>query len=200
MSSEVQETKRDRVRRLLIGPLQEAGFRHPAKSDAAKNQAELDRIADSLAYLNDRDLGRMRALLLTKGEGSARHFWPSYATIMGFAEACRPRPLEAVPELLGWFRSRAGEAALAGDRLVAEYLFWEKLKRPPIYPQDKARVAERAAEWSSRAERIRERQSRPDRGVMADDVEWLAWYDALHTRVAAIVAEGSEARGSEDAA
>lgn len=188
MQDERPETGRDRVRRLLIGPLQEAGFRFRKGTVEDKAQADLDRIADSLGYLSDRALDVLRASLLTKGEGAARCFWPAYATIVGLAEAFEPRPLEEVPEIARWFRSAAGREAMATDRLAAEFAFWEKLKRPPVSIQDKQRVGQRAAEWRDRALRIRDRVNR---GIdpFPGDAEWLAWYDALTARAASLVGE-----------
>lgn len=42
------ETKRDRVRRLLLAPL---GFRFPRKIDEAEGRKRLDRIADDVAVV-----------------------------------------------------------------------------------------------------------------------------------------------------
>ena len=194
-----EETKRDRVRRLLITPLSDDGFRFKRGSDESKCSRDLDRIADSLSHMSDLELERMRACLITKGEGAARNFWPSVATVLAFAEFVHPRPLEAVPELLSWFRSRAGEAALKDGRLVAEYLFWEQKKRPPMSAMDKKRVADDGIEYEHKATLLREKQA-AGRSLMVDDVQWLDWYEELSVRLTRMVEEGVFARGQEDAA
>lgn len=181
------ETQRDRVRRILIEPLTEAGFRFPKGTDDEGRRKALDRIADSLAYLGDSALDTLRAALVTKGEGAARCFWPSYATIAGLAEAFQSRPIEDVPEVARWFGSAAGRAALAGDRLVAEFEFWERKKRPPLSRQETDRVAQRAREQSERAARIRDRIRRGLPPLFDVDGEWLSWYDATRRRAEALV-------------
>jgi len=183
------ESKRGRVRRLLLEPMQQAGFHFKRGMPEASQVKALDRMADALGYLSDTGLVTLRSCLMTKGEGSARTFWPGFATVVGFADAFHPRPLEEVPELLRWFRSTAGRAALEGDRLVAEFMFWQKKKRPPLSDADHKRVNDRAAEWNRRREVILDRQAR-NVGNAPDDQAWLAWYDALHQRVSALVADG----------
>lgn len=192
------ETNRDRVRRVLIDPLVAAGFRFRKGTDEAAAQKALNRIADALAYMGDRPLEVLAASLMTKGEGSARCFWPPFATVIGLAEAFQPRPLEQVPELMRWFASRAGQEALAGGRLVAEFMFFERKKRPPMTEQDRRIVAERAAQWVRRAERINERMGR---GLMpvGDDGEWLHWFEGLERRLTSIVQGGIDARGTGNA-
>lgn len=187
---EQAESKRDRVRRLLLEPLAADGFRHRRGDDPDKARDQLDRVADALAYMSDDQLAVLRVALATKGEGAAHCFWPSYATIVGLAEAFAPRPVEELPELVRWFRSAAGSAALTGDRLVAEYLFFRKRKRPPLRPAEQAMIAERAAGWRRRLVLIAEREGRglaPD----ADDLAFRDWYRGLEARVAALVGEAA---------
>ncbi|WP_146592334.1 hypothetical protein [Puniceibacterium confluentis] len=176
------ETKRDRVRRLVIEPLTGRGFRFPRVMPEADQRKALDALADALTYMSDEGLRRVSEALRTKGEGSAKCFWPCLATVEGFAEVCERRPLSELPALLRWFASAAGHEALIGDRLVAEYLFWQDRKRPPVHPRDREIVARRAVEMASKAERIRDRIGR---GLQPfdDDGEWLRWYEHLGKRV-----------------
>ena len=128
----------------------------------------------------------MRNWALRHGEGAAKQFWPSFATFIGKAEEFEKAPLEELPELLRWFKSSAGQAALEGDRLVAEYEFWIKYKHPPSQPASRRKVSKRADDWRLKAARI---QDRLDRGVspFAGDSEWLAWYKARLVYVTALV-------------
>ncbi|WP_229864440.1 hypothetical protein [Seohaeicola zhoushanensis] len=174
------------MRRLLIDPLTDAGFRFPKGTSDDEAKASLNRIADYLGYASDTSLARLRELLLTKGEGSARCFWPCYATVVGWAEKVQPRPLEEVPELASWFGSAAGREALAGGRLVAEFEFWQSKKRPPIYPEDRVRAAERAKTHNQRRDLVRDRQARGVT-VREDELQWAGWYDRTLERVEALV-------------
>jgi len=179
------ETKRDRVRRLLIGPLRENGFRFKHGTAPEAQQKALDRIADDLGYMSDRHLSVLAASLATKGEGSSRNFWPGYATIIGLAEAFQPRPLEGWPALVSWFGSAAGAQALAGNRLLAEFQFFQQKKRPPLSDQDRNAIAARAEDHQRQFELITDRERR---GVMRDgDQRWLDWYERELACVEALV-------------
>lgn len=182
------ETKRGRVRRILIDPLVRDGMRFRRDVDEAAQGRFLDRIADDVAYMSDRGLAALRVWVGSHGEGSARAFWPGVVTIISTAEAFEPRPLEELPALVRWFASAAGSEALLADRLVAEYEFWRRFKRPPAQSNDRQRVSERAAEWSARAERIEDRMAR---GLtpLHDDGAWLSWYRRTEDKARALLAE-----------
>lgn len=176
------ETNRSRVRRLLIEPLTERGFRFRAGTPVADQRKRLDDLADELGYLSDAALIDLEICLRVKGEGSAKCFWPALATFDAYAQVREPRPLGELPQLLRWFASEAGRQALEGDRLVAEYLFWQKFRHPPVKPHDQKAVAEKASNFARRVGIIRERQAR---GVPVDldDLGFLRWHDELLARV-----------------
>ncbi|WP_088633249.1 hypothetical protein [Phaeobacter sp. 22II1-1F12B] len=199
MSNEEGETKRDRVRRLLIGPLQAAGFRFKKGTEEVKAKAELDKIADALSYMTDADLETMAELMLTKGEGAGKCFWPAFATFAFWADQVNPRPLEEHPRLLSWFRSTAGERALKNGALVAEYAYWKKHKAPPVKPQAMRIVADKAREYNEKAELIRDRQRR-DFPLSSEETDWLMRFDRVAERLGKIVSEGVEEREGDQAA
>lgn len=170
------ESKRGRVRRLLIEPLERDGMRFPHRSDPEANKKHLNRIADNMAYLSDHGLGVLRQSLRTKGEGTGRCFWPSYITIDGLAEHIEHRPLDQIPGLISWFVSKAGTEAIKADRLVSEFKFWTDQKRPPMSVHEKRFVASRAEEWNQKARSTRDRIKRglePLPGYR----EWLERYE-----------------------
>jgi hypothetical protein len=176
------ETKRDRVRRLLIDPLAKRGFRFPRAVPEADGRATLDAIADAVAYMSDLGLERLRVCLESKGDGSRKDFWPSRACFETFAQIAEPRPLPERPTLLRWFASEAGAAALRDGRHVSEYLFWQSKAHPPVNDRDRRLIAERGRDMAARAARISERMGR-GLSVDPDDQGWLDWYRALDQRV-----------------
>lgn len=188
--SETHETKRWRVRRLLIDPLIADGFRKRQATAEAQHHDFLDRVADGLSYMSDEGLRCLRQSLASKGEGSARAFWPCYATIIGWAEFLERRPLEELPELLRWFASRAGPEALAAGHHVAEYEFWKKYKRPPAMPGEREKVVKAAAEWNARAERFREEIARLGHTRWPQDQQWLDWYESQGDYVRGLIEGG----------
>ncbi|UWQ59953.1 hypothetical protein K3722_07435 [Leisingera caerulea] len=193
MCNDQTESKRARVRRLVIQPLQDLGFRFPKGTKEDRQRAMLDRLADSIAYMSDKGLIALQQSLQTKGEGSAKCFWPCRATVMGWAEALEHRPLDELPELLGWFRSRAGAEAMRDGVLLAEYLFWRDNKRPPAKGPEKDRVRRQAAEFNSEYQKIMERRARgfPD---IHDQGEFVRWYERTLKKCEAWVMEGKAAR------
>ncbi|MGI3167486.1 hypothetical protein [Pseudooceanicola sp. 200-1SW] len=184
------ETKRDRVRRVLLAPLAGIGFRFPRSVDAEQGQRQLDRLADDLAYMSDLNLRRLFETMRTKGEGKSRDFWPSHAAFIALAQIAQPRPLEEMPGLASWFGSAAGRAALAEGRLVEEYRWWLAKHRPPMNPQERRLVADRASAAQAKAARLRERLGL-NLPVDAGDREWLHAFDAHEAAARALMRAGA---------
>ncbi|PYE80195.1 hypothetical protein [Pseudoroseicyclus aestuarii] len=137
--------------------------------------------------MSDASLSALRGMLASKGEGSARCFWPEPATFRGFAEIVQPRPLEEVPALVRWFRSVEGPRAVEAGTLVETFLWFERKKAPPLTPQARAMVAQRAQQNHRRLEVISDRRAREVRND-AQDLEWERWYRSTLARVEALVA------------
>lgn len=169
------ESKRDRVRRLLLDPLADHGFRFKRGVTDDDAKAKLAQIADDLAYMSDAGLKAMFQSMRLKGEGSSRDFWPSRAAFLGLAEALEKSPLEEAPALLRWFASVEGPKALQAKTHVAQYLFWSKNKRPPASVHDWRSVRDHAERMAERAMRV---QDKLDRGVAPypDDEAWHRRY------------------------
>lgn len=171
-----QESKRDRVRRLLIDPLKRDGMRYKADVSKEDQRKRLDQMADDVAHMSDQNLIRLFLCLRTKGEGSSKCFWPSRVTVLAYAEVAQPRPLADDPRLRSWFASQAGRAAASvPGRLLAEFEFWTSHKHPPFSPAHQRLIAPRADEIARRADRISEREGR---GAMvnSDDAAWMDRY------------------------
>lgn len=190
------ETKRDRVRRLFIRPMQDLGWRKPGNVKSERHAEDLVKLADDLGYMSDQGLDRLVACMRHRGEGKGRDAWPPRARIIAFAELIEARPIEDMPALLRWFRSEAGRRAEMADRLVEEYGFWQRHKRPPQTPADLRQIDERRAANARRAELIEDRRGR---GVPVDpqDHAWMrAYQDRLYWLrdiVAGDAEEGGEA-------
>lgn len=188
------ETKRDRVRRLVLHPLAERGMRFARGVSAEDAERRLNEIADALAYMADDRLRLLEECLRSKGEGSAKRFWPERVTIFNLAEACQPRPIEELPAMASWFGSVEGPRAREEGTLVATFLFIEKVKRPPYADKHRARVLERSRELEADMARVRDRI---DRGYGSDeDRAKLRWYEGLTARAEALVDAGDAKRGS----
>lgn len=186
------ETKRGRVRRLLIQPLTEHGFRKPGNVKADAHEAFLVKLADALTYMADHQLEALRDMLRYRGEGKTRDAWPSMATISALAETVAPRPVEEHPTITSWFSSARGPQALAEGVLVAEFRFLEKRKRPPIFDSERRTIRERAEEWARQRELMLDRRRR---GMERDgDAAWLRGYEELERRAMALLPEGTACR------
>ncbi|MEN9062861.1 hypothetical protein [Ponticoccus litoralis] len=71
------ETKRGRVRRLVLEPLAELGWIRPKGMKAGAHADELVRLSDDLTYMSDLSLGALCDMLRSKAQGKARNEWPS---------------------------------------------------------------------------------------------------------------------------
>ncbi|NDW33803.1 hypothetical protein [Salipiger sp. PrR007] len=179
------ETKRGRVRRLLIEPLTEHGFRKPGNVKLDAHDTFMVKLADALTYMTDEQLGTLRDMLRYRGEGKARDAWPTMATICVVADAVAPRPIEEHPTILSWFRSARGPQAFLEGVLVAEFRFLEKRKRPPINDGERRAIREKAEEWNRQVELVRDRLRR---GMARDgDEKWLRWYEGMERRAMALL-------------
>lgn len=185
------ESGRDRVRRLLIAPLQGAGMRF--KKGAKNEQGQLDQIVDDLTYMSDQGLADVRLSLRTKGQGVDRCFWPARVTILALAELREARPLSELPSLLRWFASDAGRRADDAGRLVAEYWFWTKNKRPPLHAQELKQISDRAAGHAAKLALLEERDKRGRLDDPSDQV-WLSRYIERRAYVSGLVSAKQEER------
>ncbi|OWU83818.1 hypothetical protein ATO6_15420 [Oceanicola sp. 22II-s10i] len=192
------ETKRGRVRRLVIHPCQEAGIRFPARTDEAKNRAFLARLCDELDYLTDQHLTQVADWITRNGDGSARCFWPARAGILGTAHRYQPRLLEET-SLGGYLQSRAGEDAVARGDLVEVFLYLEKHLRPPrkdgpdpAWDLLRGRIAE------VRREVILTRD-RAARGFTpnAGERRQVEWFEGVEARAMALVEAGRAKRDGQ---
>jgi hypothetical protein len=198
-TTQAAETSRDRVRRLLIAPAQERGMRFRRGTDPDAARRMLDRLCDDLAYLGDDALRPLAEWLVTHGDGADRSFWPPVVAIISTAEAFQPRPLEEFPGLASWFMSRAGIEARDAGRLVAELLWWDRKKRPPLNEREKRMIAEKASEMGRRVELTEDKLAREVEPGQ-DAREFLAWYRALERRALDLVEAGDSKRREGEAA
>jgi len=190
------ETGRDRIRRLLLDPLAARGFRFPKGTPPEEQTKRLNDIAASMAYLSDESLRRLEQGMRAKGQGSAKCFWPDLATFDGYAEVCEPRPLSQMRALVRWFRSVAGTQALHANRLVAEYEFWTEKKRPPRSHIERQMIDRNAADYASKAERVRDRIRR-GLSPFEGDGEWLEWFEQTEAMVRDLLVERDDEGGAE---
>ena len=167
-----ERSNRDRIRDLLFDRL---GFRFARGTDAEKGKAMLNRIADDLAYLSDESLAALLAMLRTKGEGTARCFWPPRATFLAIAEYIQPRPVEDIPALCSWFGSVEGPKAAANGILVETFLFIEARKLPPVADGAMRQITAQARENARRLLIVDERTA-AGLSVAPDELAFARWY------------------------
>lgn len=186
------ESRRDRVRRRLLDRLD---FRFPKSTDADAGQRFLDGLADELGYLSDRGLEVLRGVVEVKGEGSARCFWPSRATFLGFAQLVEPRPVEELPALRRWFASVEGPKAQAEGTLVETWEYFRRNRVPPVSEGARRRLYEEAEANKRRLRIVREKQA-AGHVVAAEDAEWARAYAARCAYVAEIVTIEQDRKGA----
>lgn len=185
--SEKTETKRDRVRRIFIHPLAELRLTRPKGVKVAEFEADMVKLADDLSYMSDDNLAALRDMIRSKGQGKTLGEWMRRATVLTLAELVQPRPLEEMPNLVSWFRSKAGREAEERGELVQEFIFFATKKRPPLHDGERLKITERTKEDQSLLRRHAEGWSlRPDQQA------YLRYLRHMQARVTAIMAGGQE--------
>jgi hypothetical protein len=187
------ESKRDRVRRLLLEPL---GFRKPGGMSAEACAEMLVRVCDELAYLSDEALARVEEALRFRGTGKDRNGWPDLATFRAYAELAEPRPIEELPALRRWFGSVEGPRAIADGTLVETWAFFGRHKRPPVGSQDRRVIADRASANRRRLELVDDKRKH-GRMVDPQDAEWARQYRARRAYLEEMVRIERAERGIE---
>jgi hypothetical protein len=183
------ETKRDRVRRLLIQPLTAKGFRKPGNVRADDHRAALDKLADDLAYMSDHSLQVLHDMLKSKGQGRDHDVWPARATALYLAEHIQPRPVEELPGLLRWFKSVEGPKAARDGTLVETWAYFRKYKRPPLraHRQLLAEAQDNHRKLELYQDRIRRNVAQPE------EVQFVERYQQRLAYCQKIVEEGQAA-------
>ena len=181
------ETKRARVRRLFIDPLSDWGFVKSPKVTRDHFEELMPKMTDQLTYLSDDSLAVLFDMIKTKGEGPNKRFWPSRATITGFAELIQPRPVEEIPALISWFKSIEGprmRSAGAGT-MVATYQFFRDRKVPPV--KAAAIIKQNAADFDRQVELIEDRKRR--HVATPTELEWLSWFRSVERKCLAVIGD-----------
>ncbi|WP_147112135.1 hypothetical protein [Tateyamaria sp. syn59] len=191
-SAEKPEGKRARVRRLLLDPLAQDGFRKPAKISDDDFKKALGRLADALAYMSDQSLEVMYDMMRSKGQGKGRDVWPPRATFYAIAEMVEPCPLEKVPSLRGWFRSNAGPVAVETDTLIEVLAYIQTHKKPPMSEGARRQIHHDARERRRFVEAARRHVA--EGTATKDERAKLSWLEARHTVALRFVEEGNEMR------
>jgi len=201
MSSEGHEPNRARVRRILIEPMQASGMRAQRRKGekpddiAERERRFLEQLCDDLGYCTDRTLAGVLEWAQVSGDGPARCYWPARVGFLATAQRYQPLPLEELPVLASWFGSVEGPRARAEGRVIGEFLFIQKHRRPPL-DHERHAVLARCRELADEQMRLRDRDE-TDRADSGDRAR-LAWLDEVERRAMALI-EAGEAKREERA-
>lgn len=187
----ITEGKRDKVRRLVIDPMNALGFRRWPGVRADDWSEQLTKIADHLGYMAEDRLAALFDMLKTKGTGPRRDVWPALASIISLAHIVQPRPVEDMPNLVSWFRSVEGPKARDAGVLVEQFQFFERRGRPPLNQGEHRAIADRAYENRRRLQIIAERTAPTE-----EDRAFSAAWERDRKRVEAIMAGGQQGAAS----
>lgn len=186
-------SRRARVRRCLIDPLQADGLVRPKGVTVEAHQTFLDKLADRLGYLDDALLSTLAEMVLSWAEGPQRNLWPAFATIWNAAIRLRPPPDDERHIMTTWLVSRAGPMAREAGHLVELHQWLRKCGMPPGDHAMKT-IREEAAENA----RTRARLARAveEGRATASEREWLSGYLRALAYCEALVADGEARRAA----
>lgn len=195
-----QLTGKRAVKAYLIEPLIEDGLVRPPRTTVDAHEAQLDKIAEKLAYCERETLERLRPMVLSVATGPSANVWPSYATVRNYAHALQPPPDNSDKTLHGWLHSRAGEVAQRNGTLLATRWFIKKYRRPPVVDGKIStfmlrEIEEKQRELDLDIEERRERVARGD--ATQSEREWLERAEDVIVNLDAIVASGIQHRAEK---
>lgn len=170
---------RERVRELVIRPLQADGLVRANGATVADHEAFEAWMAEKLAYLSPANLTMMRLFLRAHATGPAKNVWPCKATVLNHAHDLQAPPDTENPIMQSWLHSRAGEAALAKGVHVETYLFLKGLVmkgRPRAPLEADQKLIKRRAEDNRRRRELIQEKIDAGRHVLEDDRGWFYWY------------------------
>ncbi|MFW2541519.1 hypothetical protein ACN2XU_02675 [Primorskyibacter sp. 2E107] len=171
--TEQAETKRDRVRRILITPLLRAGMRKQTRQKADEYADMLVRLADKLAYLDEQHLRGLAAFATRWAKGKARNEWPDEVTLVSRAYELQSPPPRKCDYVVSVMRSKAGELARSHGYHV-ELFTAARSFGPPFSKLDLSRIANEARRNRAELDRVR---GLADRGaVPVERQQWMDWY------------------------
>jgi len=168
-----EETKRDRVRRLLINPLEATGMRKQARMKEADHAEMLVRLADRIAYLPDLHLKGLVVWCTRNAKGKEGNQWPDEVSIIRQAMFLQSPPPRSCSYVVSVLRSQAGRNARVMGYLTELYMAASKYG-PPFSKLSLERLADQARENTKEVGRV---QRAIDRGDATQDRrQWLSWY------------------------
>ncbi len=184
-----QETKRARVRRLLLTPLITSGLRKHPRMTAEDYQAMLTRLADKLGHMSERHLTALEPLIIRHTRGKDRNIWPDEVTIVSWAYQLSPPPARTSPYVNSLMQSEAGRTALSMGYHVELFMMAKKLGPPPTR-YNLARLAQEAQENRRELTRIEEQINCGMASL--ERRQWLAWYRHNEGECSAIMEPSTE--------
>lgn len=188
-AQEARRAGRERVRAVLIGPLEAAGLGRRRRVSAEEHGKMLARLAERLWYMHEAELAGLRDLCIRQAGGDGR-WWPEEAVVLHWAWRLRCPPPEESPYLASLMRSALGRRAQAEGWGVALYRTARRLGPPPGRYVE-FRLREQAEDDRRRAARIEERLA--DGVADEADRHWLAAWKRDTAEAERLVASAAEA-------
>jgi len=185
---------RERVRRLLLDRLDEAGMKRPKSMTVEAHNRCRGRLVEELDHMSAESLEALADLVIENPRGRGRDEWLPEATIRSMARMLEPRPVEKSRLLTSWLASVEGPAALAGGYLVE--LYRHLLAHPNVPPSrfqiDRLRDEAYAARRTLAATARRHQAGTAN----ADELASAELYRRHASQAEAIVAEGAARRAA----
>ncbi|WP_066706938.1 hypothetical protein [Celeribacter ethanolicus] len=191
MDGEVQkvESGRARVKRVLIGSLEEGGMGRKRGVSVADHEATMEKLANRLSYMTEDGLKGLAMYLIRMG--GEKNVWPDLNIVLRCAWSMEPPPPRDNDFLMSLMRSRAGEAALTGGYALQLYAAARKLGPPPS-KYEVQRLRDKAQQDRDRKRVI---EDRIKRGVVTRAEQgWLDGYMRMSAEAEALIREGIERR------
>lgn len=131
MEGEVLRQGKERVERILTGPLEMMGMGRKRGVKVEDHAAMLDRLRARLAYMGEDELAALREVVERYATGRDLNTWPDEISVINWARRIQPPPPSESRLVRSYLQSGAGRAAQAGDYLVELFRYLKVQGQPP---------------------------------------------------------------------
>lgn len=183
------ETKRDRVRRILIDPLLQAGMKKQTRMKQPEYEAFQIKLCDRLSHMSDKNLLGMVSFITRHAKGGERNQWPDEVSIVSCALSIQPPPPRSCPYVVSVLKSEAGQRAKTLGYHVELFMFVRKFG-PPFSKVNRKKLADEAQENRKEMSRV---VNAIERGTALEERrQWLDWYLRHEAEALAIIDQVEE--------
>lgn len=181
---------KERVRQILIEPLQQRGMVRKRGQKVEQVDRMLASLEARLAYMTADNLGALAEVVERYAEGPKKNVWPAEVSICNWARRLQLPPASESRLVRSYLQSVAGRRAQSEGYLVELFYYLKKWGAPPAGDWAIGKIKAEAEDNQQRRANIE--RLRDEGRASPSDLQWLSRYWAALERCTAIITAGAE--------